>query len=99
MTLENKTIEIDETSYELTEGMLIQEDGDLLVLTARDPSDESTRYRMGYKRLKGSTSEQILQQALSSGGVRMKTPEEIIVEEPILKTYDLYEFQEAEKFN
>lgn len=99
MTLENETVKIGGSMYKFTEGMLLQEDGNSLVLIAVDPNDETTRYRLEYTRLKGATSEEILQQALQSGGVRMKTAEEVIVEEPILQTYDLYEFERVEEFN
>lgn len=98
MKLENKTVEIDGSTYEFTDGMLLQEEGNRLLITAESPEGD-TKYRLAYTRLKGSTSEEILEQALLTDGVRLKNAEEVVVEDPILQTYDLYEFADVEQFN
>ena len=100
MALEDKTTEIDDTEYKFTEGLMLQDEGNILILTATDPSDDTeTQYRLRYTRVKGATTEEILRQALQSDGIRLNTGKEVIVEDPILQTYDLYEFDDVEQFN
>lgn len=98
MTESTTQIELDGSVYKVRDSFTLKNEGNTVVAMATKP-ESNVDYKLIYSRLKGSTPEEILKQAICHDGVSIKNDTNIRIEENILNTYDLYEFKEAKRVN
>lgn len=91
MVLIENAVKIGDQQYDQVNSITVHSDGNKLSVNVTDNSARDTT--LTFERVKGFSDEQVVREAINAESFTFDEPRQILIEEPIIGTYDLYEYQ------